>query len=46
MDINFDNTISSSYVANFQIQYLGRGVETRYTNQGWYERIWNRFWPF
>ena len=46
MDINFDNTIPSSYVANFQIQYLGRGVETRFTNQGWFSRMWNWFWPY
>lgn len=46
MDINFDNTIPSSYVANFQIQYLGRGVETNFTNQGWMSRIMNRLWPF
>jgi flagellar L-ring protein precursor FlgH len=46
MDINFDNTIPSTYVANFQIQYLGRGVETRFTNQGWCERIKNLIWPF
>lgn len=46
MDINFDNTISSTYVANFQIQYLGRGVETSFTNQGWLGRIMNRLWPW
>lgn len=46
MDINYDNTIPSSYVANFQIQYLGRGVETSFTNQGWLSRILNRLWPY
>lgn len=46
IDINWDNTIPSSYVANFQIQYLGRGVETNFTNQGWFSRIMNAFWPF
>lgn len=46
IDINYDNTIPSSYVANFQIQYLGRGVETNFTNQGWFSRIMNVFWPF
>jgi flagellar L-ring protein precursor FlgH len=46
MDIHFDNTISSTYVANFQIQYLGRGVETSFTNQGWLSRIMNRLWPY
>jgi flagellar L-ring protein precursor FlgH len=46
MDINYDNTIPSSYVANFQIQYLGRGVETNFTNQGWFSRLLNHFWPY
>lgn len=46
MDINFDNTIPSTFVANFQIQYLGRGVETDYTNQGCLSRMLNRFWPY
>jgi flagellar L-ring protein precursor FlgH len=46
MDINFDNTIPSTYVANFSIQYLGRGVETRFTNQGWLSRFWNLIWPY
>jgi flagellar L-ring protein precursor FlgH len=46
MDIAFDNSIPSTYVANFQIQYLGRGVETTFTNQSWFGRIMNRVWPF
>lgn len=46
MDISYDNTIPSSYVANFQIQYLGRGVETSFSNQGWLSRILNRLLPF
>jgi flagellar L-ring protein precursor FlgH len=46
MDINFDNTIPSTFVANFQIQYLGRGVETNFTNQGWFSRIMNYVWPW
>jgi len=46
LDIAFDNTIPSTLVANSQIQYLGRGVETDFTNQGWFTRILNRVWPF
>lgn len=46
LDIAFDNTIPSTFVANFQIQYLGRGVETDYTNQGWFSRTLNRLWPY
>jgi flagellar L-ring protein precursor FlgH len=46
LDIHYDNTISSTFVANFQIQYLGRGVETNFTNQGWLSRALNRVWPY
>jgi flagellar L-ring protein precursor FlgH len=46
LDIHYDNTISSTFVANLQIQYLGRGVETNFTNQGWFSRIMNRLYPF
>jgi flagellar L-ring protein precursor FlgH len=46
LDIAFDNTIPSTFVGNLQLQYLGRGVETNYTNQGWLGRIFNRVWPF
>ncbi len=45
-DIAFDNTIPSTFVANFQIQYLGRGAETSFTNQGWLGRMLNRLMPF
>jgi flagellar L-ring protein precursor FlgH len=46
LDIAFDNTIPSTFVGNFQIQYLGRGVETSFTNQNWLSRTLNRIWPF
>lgn len=46
MDIQYDNTISSTFVGNLQIQYLGRGVETSFTNQSWLGRILNRVWPY
>lgn len=46
MDILYDNTIPSTFVGNLKIEYLGRGVETYYTNQAWLGRILNRVWPF
>jgi flagellar L-ring protein precursor FlgH len=46
MDILYDNTIPSTFVGNLQIEYLGRGVETYYSNQGWLGRVLNRAWPF
>ncbi len=46
LDIAFDNTIPSTFVGNFQIQYLGRGVETNFSNQNWLSRALNRIWPY
>jgi flagellar L-ring protein precursor FlgH len=46
LDIAFDNTIPSTFVGNLQIQYLGRGVETNFTNQGPFSRFFNYVWPF
>jgi flagellar L-ring protein FlgH len=46
IDIAYDNSIPSTYVANFQIYYLGRGVETSFSNQGWLSRFWNHVWPW
>jgi flagellar L-ring protein FlgH len=46
LDIAFDNTIPSTFVANLSLQYLGRGVETYYTNQTWLGRVLNYLWPF
>ena len=46
LDIAYDNTIPSTFVGNLQLQYLGRGVETYYTNQSWLGRMLNRIWPF
>lgn len=45
-DLSPVNTVLSEAVANFKIEYLGRGVESKFTNQGWFSRALNHVWPF
>ena len=46
-DINADNTISSTRVANAQIQYSGDGVLNETNRMGWLARFFNGPWmPF
>ena len=47
MDINPDNTISSTRVANADIQYGGDGVLNDANQMGWLARFFNSPWmPF
>ena len=46
-DINADNTIASTRVANAQIQYSGSGVLNETNSMGWLARFFNGPWmPF
>jgi flagellar L-ring protein precursor FlgH len=45
-DISSSNTITSQYIADFQIGYQGCGPESHFTNQGWLGRAVSRVWPF
>ncbi|KMP10832.1 hypothetical protein UR09_03400 [Candidatus Nitromaritima sp. SCGC AAA799-A02] len=45
-DINFDNTINSSLVANASITYSGEGVIADEQKVGWLMRIVSLIWPF
>ena len=46
-DINADNTIASTRVANAQIQYSGEGVLNETNSMGWLARFFNGPWmPF
>jgi flagellar L-ring protein precursor FlgH len=45
-DIANGNVVPSNMVANFRISYLGRGPESRFSNQNYAGRIFNRLWPF
>jgi len=45
-DINFDNTISSTLIANSSITYEGRGAITDQQRVGWAGKILSYIWPF
>jgi flagellar L-ring protein precursor FlgH len=45
-DINFDNTISSTLIANSSITYEGRGAITDQQRIGWAGQILSFIWPF
>lgn len=46
MDINFDNTISSTLIANAEILYDGKGVIADNQTVGWAARFLTWVWPF
>ena len=46
LDIRPDNTIRSQFIANFRVDYLGKGPESEFTNQGWFGKTLNALWPF
>jgi flagellar L-ring protein precursor FlgH len=45
-NIGVNDSILSQYVANFTIEYFGKGIETSYINNGWLGRIMNKVWPY
>ncbi len=45
-DIGANDSIQSQYIANFTLEYFGKGQETSYTNNGWLGRAMNKLWPF
>jgi len=45
-DVDFDNTVSSSRVANFHIVHRTTGQENRFTKPGWLGLIFNVLNPF
>jgi flagellar L-ring protein FlgH len=45
-DIGPSNTIQSSFVANFVVRYAGRGPESSYYNNGWWNSFLNVVWPW
>ena len=46
VDINFDNTIASTMVANASITYTGEGVVADEQRVGWGMRLLSFIWPF
>jgi flagellar L-ring protein precursor FlgH len=45
-NIGPNDAIQSQFVANFTIEYFGKGVETSYINHGWLGRVMNKLWPY
>jgi len=45
-DINFDNTIASTLIADASISYSGEGVVADEQRKGWLAKILSRVWPF
>jgi flagellar L-ring protein FlgH len=46
LDIRNDGTVSSSRVADAEIEYTGRGQITDHTRPGWLHKIYNKVAPF
>lgn len=46
VDIDFDNSISSRYIANASISYAGNGVVADEQRVGWLTRALTYVWPF
>lgn len=45
-DINFDNTIASTLIADASISYSGEGVVADEQRKGWLAKILSKVWPF
>ncbi|WP_027185737.1 flagellar basal body L-ring protein FlgH [Desulfovibrio inopinatus] len=45
-DIDGDNTVPSTALANAQIEYYGQGVIADRQRQGWFGRVIDNIWPF
>ncbi len=45
-DIGPANTVQSQSIADFVVNYSGRGPESSYTNHGWWGRALNVLWPY
>jgi len=46
IDVNFDNTVSSRFIANANISYTGDGIVADEQRAGWLTRILGWVWPF
>jgi flagellar L-ring protein precursor FlgH len=45
-DIRPDNSVESRFVSHLQMNYVGKGPESEFSNQGWLGRVVNKVWPF
>lgn len=45
-DINYENTVRSEQVANFQMVAISEGVTKDFTDPGWLGKFLDAIWPF
>ncbi|MBX7137149.1 MAG: flagellar basal body L-ring protein FlgH [Oligoflexia bacterium] len=45
-DINSDNEVDSSKIANLRVDYFGRGTVDDVNHGGWMGRLVRKYWPF
>lgn len=45
-DVDADNTIYSTQIADASIEYYGKGVLADKQKQGWFTRLMDNLWPF
>lgn len=46
IDIDQDNSVKSSKLAEAEIEFVGRGILTDNAKQGWFSRYFGWIWPF
>ena len=46
IDIDQENSVKSSMVADAEIEFVGRGVLTDNQSQGWFSALLGKIWPF
>lgn len=46
IDVATNNTISSRLVSQLELSYENDGVESKFINQGWMGKKFNKWWPF
>lgn len=46
IDIQQDNSVSSSLIADVELEYTGRGVLSEPQSPGWFSRVLDYIWPF
>lgn len=46
IDVGTDNSVSSSVLADVELEYTGRGVLADNDHQGWFSRVLGWVWPF
>jgi flagellar L-ring protein precursor FlgH len=46
IDIDQENSVKSSKVADAEVEFVGRGVLTDNQKQGWFSRFLGWIWPF